>query len=114
MAYPVTSNFNPIYQGTTLPGKQWDFIINGSPAVIDKAEMYVRKSINDVTPTLMYSSDGDSPKLSIVSGSVTMAEHIPVLLSGNYAYDIRLTLSDGRVKIYVGGIIPILQAVTHV
>lgn len=113
MSSIITHNFEPLKRGATLESIGFAITINGQAASITSADIDFR--LTPGGPSLLrMSSYGTSPKLSLATpGMVRIISHIPALEDGNYIFDVRTVLADGRTKFYIDGSLPIGMAVTH-
>jgi len=107
---PATYNFEDTVRGDTIKTRDVTILLDGSPASITTARMYIRGK-ND---SLVYKNDNLTVNTNVVTiptiaGSET--KNFPV---DTLQYDLEVTLSGGVVRTYMQGSITILKDYTNV
>jgi hypothetical protein len=105
-----------------IAGDTWDglgtitFLRGGSALNLTNAslEMDLRLSFDSPSVlTLSTANSGIIIRTPALSGVVQIPQRIVDVPPGTYKYDLKLTLSSGEVKTYLGGSWPILSHITR-
>ena len=113
----VTYNFPTIVKGDTFDGILFTIIVNGSPLDLTDAHILMSLKLTSTgAVTQHFSSDnGDGITISspVTDGKFVIDAQTISFAAATYRYNIKITLSNGIVKTYVGGSWKILQDVTY-
>lgn len=96
-----------LQQGSTSRAKTFTVEINGSPAVITKVEMALKRF--GVEEKLYSSETGD---FVINGGSFTWVEHEPTIPKGEYQYDLKVTHDGGKIDRFMCGSVFVHEEIT--
>lgn len=106
--YQAQYNFSPVAQGDTVREKQFVFTMP-SGVTITGASVRFR----DKDGTIIYTED----PMTVTGGLTVTLSEIPDTTTdswetGDLEYDIKITRSDGIVRHYLSGILPIVESIT--
>jgi hypothetical protein len=97
-------NFKPVVRGNTLDGRTFTVTFSPIAKTISSATM----KIKDKSGTILH-----QPTLTVLDNVITMPDVSDTVTAtwpaGTLSYDIDCVMSDGKVKSYIYGSIPVIQ-----
>ena len=109
-------NIENVLRGDTFYQYPFQIVIDGTPLNLTGAviKMDIKKDVHS-NPALSLTSVG-SNGISItnaINGQFSIEEQIFTIPAFSYQYDIQITLSNGKVKTYIGGIFQVVDTITQ-
>lgn len=115
MALPQTNNFIEHVKGTTFEAVAFTFQENGAPinltGVAIKIEFRKGSKTGPVQKQCEIGSGITVP--TPTNGRIVLDAFVADMPLSTYYYDVKLIFSPTVVKVYIGGILPIVQNVTQ-
>jgi len=103
-------------RGDTFSEYPFQILVNSVPLDLTDAEIKIdlkKSECGIAILTLISTLNAGITITDAVNGSFVINEQIFTIPTFNYVYDIQITLADGRVKTWVGGLFQIINTITE-